>query len=290
MGMIRLKDSEPFRHLPDPLFQELRKSAGKRTFAANTHIVNQNDRPTGYLYVIYQGMVEITTIVPGGEEMVVDYRKEGQFFGGTPIFTGEPYTAGVRTVTTTTCYLIPEAALKKVARDYPQISDFFTRMVLSRVRNLYADIVKQHTGNAVSQMEAYPFKKRLSEIMTSPVETCRPTATAREVARQLTEKAVSSVMVMGDNALPIGIITERDLIAKVINPDAADGNRITAAEIMSPHPHSASPGTYMYEAMAYITAQQIKHLPVIDEGQLVGIVTMRELLRYRRKRYCWSVR
>jgi CBS domain-containing protein len=37
----------------------------------------------------------------------------------------------------------------------------------------------------------------------------------------------------------------------------------------------------MYEAMAYITAHRIKHLPVIDDGQLVGMVTMRELMRYR---------
>lgn len=281
MSIIHLRDSEPFCHLPESHFQTLRDSAIKRTFDANIHIVNQNDPPTGFLYVIFEGMAEITTTAPGGEEMVVDYRKEGQFFGGTPIFTGEPYTGGVRTVTPTTCYLIPEAALKKAAKGYPQVSEFFTRMVLTRVRSLYADIVKEHTSNAVTQMEAYPFKKRLSEIMTSPVETCLPTTTARDVARQMTEKAVSSVLVMNDHSLPIGIITERDLIAKVISPDNANCNIITAAEVMTPHPHFVSPQTYMYEAMAYITAQRIKHLPVVDDGQLVGIVTMRELMRYR---------
>lgn len=281
MGIIHLRDSEPFCHLPEAHFQELRESAVKRTFDANIHIVNQNDPPTGYLYVIMEGIVEITTSAPGGEEMVVDYRKEGQFFGGTPIFTGEPYTGGVRTVTQTTCYLIPEAALKKAAEDYPQVSEFFTRVVLTRVRSLYADIVKEHTSNALTQMEAYPFKKRLSEIMTTPVETCRAGTTARDVARQMTEKAVSSVLVMGENELPIGIITERDLIAKVISPDNADCTVISAEEIMTPHPHFVSPQTYMYEAMAYLTAHRIKHLPVIDAGQLVGIVTMRELMRYR---------
>jgi CBS domain-containing protein len=281
MGIIHLRDSEPFCHLPETHFQELRESAVKRTFDANIHIVNQNDPPTGFLYVIFEGMVEITTTAPGGEEMVVDYRKPGQYFGGTPIFTGEPYTGGVRTVTPTTCYLIPEAALKKAAKDYPQVSEFFTRMVLTRVRSLYADIVKEHTSNAVTQMEAYPFKKRLSEIMSTPVETCQPNSTARDVARQMTEKAVSSVLVVDSEGRPTGIMTERDLIAKVISPDAADGGQITAVEVMTPHPHFVSPQTYMYEAMAYITAHRIKHLPVIDNGQLVGIVTMRELMRYR---------
>ncbi len=281
MGIMHLRDTEPFNHLPENLFLELRSSAIKHAYPANTHIFSQQDPATGYLYVISNGMVEITAAVPGGEEMVVDYRKEGNFFGGTPIFTGETYTGGARTVTETTCYLIPQAVLKKAAEDYPQISDYFTRAVLSRVRSLYADIVKEHTSNAITQMEAYPFKKRLSEIMTAPVETCSPEATGREIARQLTEKATSSVLVMGKSENPIGIITERDLIAKVLSPEAVNGNTITAAEIMTPHPHSMTPETYMYEAMAYLTSQRIKHLPVLDRGRLVGLVTLRDLMRYR---------
>lgn len=281
MGIIHLRETEPFSHLPEHLFEELRSSAVKKTFQANIHIFNQNEQPTGFLYVIFDGIVEITASAPGGEEMVVDYRKEGHFFGGTPIFTGEPYTGGARTVTETTCYLVPEQALKKVAVDYPQVSDYFTRVVLSRVRSLYADIVREHTSNAITQMEAYPFKKRLSEIMSAPVETCRPETSARVVARQMTEKNVSSILVLGDQPQPAGIITERDLIEKVLSPDGVDCGRVCAAEVMTPHPHFVSPETYMYEAMTYITAHRIKHLPVMDRGQLVGMVTMRDLMRYR---------
>ena len=281
MGILHLRDTEPFNHLPEAQFQELRESASKITFAANTHIFKQNEQPTGYLYIVASGMVEITATAPGGDEMVVDYRKEGHFLGGTPIVTGEPYTGGARTVTETTCFLIPEAALKKVARDYPKISEYFTSVVLSRVRSLYAEIVKEHTSNAITQMEAYPFKKRLSEIMSSPVETCPPSSSARSVARQMAEKNIGSVLVVDKKPVPIGIVTERDLIERVLSPDNIDYNRITAAEIMTPHPHFVAPETYMYEAMTYITAHRLKHLPVVDNGHLVGIVTMRDLMRYR---------
>ena len=174
MGIIHLRDTEPFNYLPEDLFEQLRNSAIKKNFAANVHIFKQNDQPTGYLYVITSGMIEITATAPGGEEMVVDYRKEGHFLGGTPIFSGENYTGGARTVTETSCFLIPQATLKSVAQNYPQVSGYFTSVVLSRVRNLYADMVKEHTSNAITQMEAYPFKKRLSEIMSAPVEICTP--------------------------------------------------------------------------------------------------------------------
>ena len=81
-----LKDTEPFSHLPEDLFQEISTKAVRKIFPTNTAIFNQNDPPTGFLYVIMSGLVEITVVTPGGTDMVIDYRKEGGFFGGTPIF------------------------------------------------------------------------------------------------------------------------------------------------------------------------------------------------------------
>lgn len=277
----QLKETAPFDILPKEALQQFREAAQEKTYPADSYIFKQNAPPTGFLYVIKEGMVEITATIPGGQEMVVDYRKEGSFFGGTPIFTGEPYTGGARAVTETSCFLIPRSALTAVSNDYPQISEYFTRIVLSRVRNLYAEIVKENTGNTLTQMEAYPFKKRLSEIMHSPVETCFATTTARDVARSMTEKKISSMVVIDKNGAPIGIISERDLVTKVLAPDNADCDLSIAEEVMTAHRHAMPPATYMYEAMTYITAHKIKHLPVVEGGKLVGIVTLHDLMRFR---------
>jgi CBS domain-containing protein len=282
MSLIKhLKDTEPFNLLPDSVFQQIRAVTVLRTYPPNTHIFKQSDPPTGYLFVIKEGLVEITVMTPGGIDMVVDYRSEGAFFGGTPIITGEPYTGGARTVKKTECYLIPEDILKRVDKDFPQLSDHFTRIVLCRVRQLYSEIVADHSRQALTQMEAYPFKKRLSEIMTVAVETCQPTETARQVARRMAEKNVSSVLVGDAGRRPIGIITARDLVDKVVAPETTDGRALTARELMSPHPYAMSPATYMYEALAYMTGHRIKHLPVVDRGEVVGIVTLRDIMRYR---------
>ncbi len=281
MGISQLKETAPFDILPEEVIQTLRDSAQEMKFPADSHIFKQNDPPTGFLYVIQDGMVEITATVPGGQEMVVNYRKEGNFFGGTPIFTEEPYTGGARAVTETNCFLIPRASLTAVATDYPQIREYFTRIVLSRVRSLYADIVKENTTNALTQMEAYPFKKRLSEIMHSPVETCHADTSARQVARSMTEKKISAMVVVNDLGAPVGIISERDLVAKVLAPDTADCDMATANEVMASHYHSMPPATYMYEAMAYITAHKAKHLLIVDAGELVGIVSLPDLMRFR---------
>lgn len=281
MGINNLQETAPFDILPEEVVQQLRQSAQEACYPADTHIFEQNAPTTGYLYVIQDGMVEITATVPGGEEMVVDYRKAGNFFGGTPIFTDQPYTGGARAVNETHCFLIPKETLTTVAVDYPQIREYFTRIVLSRVRSLYADIVKENTKNALTQMEAYPFRKRLSEIMHAPVETCQVDTPVREVARRMTAKTISSMIVVDPYDAPIGIITERDLVVKVLAPNRANADAMLAADIMTLHSHALPPATYMYEALNYITAHNIKHLPVVDKEELVGIVTLHDLMRYR---------
>lgn len=282
MGLSRtLRDAEPFSRFPEDLFAELEKAAVVKKYPPHVHIFNQYDPPTGYLYVIKEGLVEIMAQTPGGVEMVVDSRQEGEFFGGTPIFTGESYTGGARTVKTTECYLIPEDILRRAEIEFPEIRGYFTRVVLSRVKDLYNDIVTEHSKKALTQVEAFPFQKRLSEIMSTPVEVCEPHVSAQQVARQMTEKGVSSVLVTDEFGLPIGIITEKDIVAKVLAPDNVDGRTITAGDIMALHPYAMSPDRYMYEAMSYMLAHKIKHLPVIDREEAVGIVTMRDLMRFR---------
>ncbi|NOY14383.1 MAG: CBS domain-containing protein, partial [Deltaproteobacteria bacterium] len=282
MGLIKkLHDSEPFKFLPEETVEEFNRAAIIQKFPARTHIFNQHDRPSGYLYIIKQGEVEIVALTPGGVEMVVNRRREGEFFGGTPVFTNEEYTAGARTVTATECYLIPQELLTKAARLYPQITEYFTRTVHTQLRNLYTSIVREHSSNISTRMEAYPFQKRLAEIMSSPVQTCPLTATAQEIGRQMLETAVGSVLVVNDQAEPVGIITEKDLVAKIISPPDNDYRTAVASDLMSPQLDIMSVDNYMYEAMAHLESRRTKYLPVMAQGKLVGIVTRRDLLRYR---------
>ncbi|MDH3998413.1 MAG: DUF294 nucleotidyltransferase-like domain-containing protein [Desulfuromonadales bacterium] len=282
MPLIKqLRDTEPFNQLPEAAFEELRRVAVLRQYPENHNIFQQNDQPTGFLYVIKEGLVAVTVVSPGGIEMVVDYRKEGQFIGGTPIFTGEPYAGGARTVKPTECYLIPAETLHRLHKDHPQLSTFFTSMVLSRVRNLYSEIVSEQSDLALSQMEAFPFKKRLSEIMSTPAITCAPDDTVKMIARQLTERAISFLVVVSPDNQPLGIVSGNDLVAKVLAPENADVGSLVARDIMREAPPTMTPETYMYEAMAFMIRHNLNQLTIIDRGQLVGVVTPTDLMRYR---------
>ncbi len=282
MGLIsQLRDTEPFRHLPEDIFDEFNQAAVLKKFPPHTYIFSQHAPPTGYLYIIKEGLVEIVAQTPGGVDMVVDYRKEGSSFGGTPVFSNEAYTAGARTVGETECYLIPEELLAKAASRCPQVTEYFTRAVFSRVRSLYSDMVTDHSQKALTQMEAFPFQKRLSEIMSSPVETCPPATPIREVAQRMTQRGIDAMLVCDETQCPAGIITERDLVSKVLARDMVDGTTMAASDVMTPNPYTMSPDTYMYEAAAFMMGRKIRHMPILDQNGVVGIVTLQDLMKYR---------
>lgn len=275
-----LRDTEPFDRLPEADFATLAAAARSEVYPAGTFIFRQKDRPTGWLYVIREGLVEIVVNSPSGIDMVVDYRREGQFFGGTPIFSGEAYTGGARTALRTECWLIPEAALKTVAKEHPAVSDYFTRIVLSRVRQLYTQIVGDQNRATPTQVEAYPFKKRLSEIMSTPVESVPADLPAREVARRLASRGIGAVAIVDAQNRPLGLVSEGNLLARLLVA-GEDADRLTAGELMSPPPPFLPPESFMFEAMALMQSRRLSSLLVVAQGELVGIITPRDLLHYR---------
>jgi CBS domain-containing protein len=275
-----LRETEPFDRLSEESFSELASTARSEVYPAGTFIFYQKDAPTGWLYVVRSGLVEIVVSSPGGGDMVVDYRKEGQFFGGTPIFSGEPYTGGARAALRTECWLIPAATLKAVATRHPRVGAYFTRIVLSRIRQLYTQIVAAPTQGTPAQLEAYPFKKRLSEIMTTPVLSVPLTLPALEIAPLLTAHGVGLVAVVDAQHRPVGLVSERELVSHFL-VDGDDPRLRTAADLMLATSALLPPDAYMFEAMALMQSRRLKALFVVADTELIGIVTPRDLLHYR---------
>jgi len=282
MGLVKtLRETEPFNQLPEEIFTALSQAARIEKFPAKIHIFTQNDSPTGYLYVIKSGLIEIVVLTPGGVEMIVDYRKEGSVFGGTPIFSAGGYSAGARPAKDSECYLIPEEILTRIAADYPHITEYFNQAIYSRVRNLYADMVSEHAQNTLAQMEAYPFQKRLSEIMSTNPETCALTTPIRDIARKMVQHSIGAMLICDQTNKLAGIVTERDLVAKILARETADCHTSSAAEVMTSMPHTMTPDTFMYEATTFMVGHKIKHLPILDRGEIVGIVSLHDLMKFR---------
>jgi citrate synthase len=118
--------------------------------------------------------------------------------------------------------------------------------------------------------------RSVGDIMSSPVVTATPSETVAEVATRMRDGRVGSVIVC-DGERPLGILTERDLVR--VSASGVDPGATKVSEWMTEEPDCVAPGLSVQEAFAGLDAHGYRHIPVVDEGRLVGIVSMRDLMR-----------
>lgn len=105
-----------------------------------------------------------------------------------------------------------------------------------------------------------------------------PTATAFEAARAMTERKVGAVLVAFPDGTLVGIFTERDLMARVVVP-RRDPERVALSEVMTKEVFSVAPDHDVDDVRAELQRRHIRHLPIVHEQRLVGVLSLRDILR-----------
>jgi CBS domain-containing protein len=122
------------------------------------------------------------------------------------------------------------------------------------------------------------FLHRVRDLLGAAPVTCDGRRPVADVARLMVERRIGSVIVVGDDGAPLGIVTDRDLRAKVVarerNPRATP-----AAAIMSAPLVTTGPETFLFEALLEMTRLDVHHLPVLEDGRLVGVLSGQDFLR-----------
>lgn len=114
-------------------------------------------------------------------------------------------------------------------------------------------------------------------IMSSPVVHVTPHSTVAQALRAMIDRNIGAVVVV-DGASAVGVFTERDLTKGLL--DDKDLLDHEVGEVMSTPVTTVSPDDEVVFIFHLMTEKGIRRLPVIDDGQLVGIVTERDLLRW----------
>lgn len=100
--------------------------------------------------------------------------------------------------------------------------------------------------------------------------------TAREAAKQMAEKDIAAIVVTDDGGKLLGIVTERDLTRRVIAGNR-DADKVTVGEIMTGDPDTLAPGDSALDALELMRTRKYRHLPVVDDDSVVGMVSIRDL-------------
>jgi CBS domain-containing protein len=116
--------------------------------------------------------------------------------------------------------------------------------------------------------------------MSRLVLTVGPGHTLREAARQMAQRSVGAAVVMDPDAAGPGIITERDLLDSLGADQDPDSERV--ADHLTSELVFASPDWSLEDAAAAMVRGEFRHLVVVEGGEIVGVLSMRDIVR------CWT--
>lgn len=116
------------------------------------------------------------------------------------------------------------------------------------------------------------------DIMAVNVVSMPPDASVFEVSKAMAEMDIGSVII-ADKDRPLGIITESDIVRRVV-VEEKDTKTTTASEVMSSPIIHVEPGTGLTEAMRIMAKSNIRRVAVLKNNTLAGIITSRDLLRW----------
>lgn len=123
---------------------------------------------------------------------------------------------------------------------------------------------------------------RINDIIQSKpsidVVTISPGATVRELLALLAEHNIGALVVSGDGAEVAGIVSERDVVRRLNDTDILDG---PVSEIMTTTVRTATPDAHVDDLMALMTEHRVRHVPVVSDGGLIGIISIGDVVKHR---------
>ena len=117
----------------------------------------------------------------------------------------------------------------------------------------------------------------VKDIMSSPVVTLNEAATSNKVATIMDQNNLGCVIVTNQTGKPVGIITERDLVIRVIAKNLVPGT-VKAKEIMTSPLVTIEPEATISEAARRMSRLEIRRLGVVYKGNIVGLISSRDIL------------
>lgn len=124
--------------------------------------------------------------------------------------------------------------------------------------------------------------KKIASVLSVDAE-----ASVLEAVKQMVEANVGSLLVTEDGQIR-GIVTERDYLRRVALEGRTDSD-IPVSEIMSSPLIVVEPDTSVDECMALMTDRRIRHLPVVDGGDVVGVISIGDLVKFQSKQQSFQI-
>ncbi len=265
----------PFSTLPEAVLDGLPAQMTTRYVRRGEEIISVGADNDDF-YVVRSGAVDIRD----SSGALVERVAEGSSFGTMTLTSGDPSTFTVAAIEDVLLLVLPGERWHELAGTQPSFRQFFLGQRRERMQGALQHAHLADSGLAVLRTRARDM------VRCAPVQTTAHVS-IQDAARIMAEYNVSSILIMLGTRI-IGIVTDRDLRRRVVASGLNTQNSITS--IMTPHPVVVSADALAFEVLLQLMDGKIHHLPVVDGGLPIGVITSTDLVRLEHANPVYLVR
>jgi CBS domain-containing protein len=270
-----LQNVPPFQFLDEPSLVEVAKGLSMEFYPKNTVILKQDGPASDSLRIIKKGGVRISVKSGTGEDVVIDFRGEGDTFGIVSLMSKDRQKTTIVAIDDTICYLLNKEHLYRLIEAHPT----FTEYLLQAHFTKYIDKTYREMHNKslfYGSSDHLLFTTQIGDMATKDIIAVGEAASIMEAAQEMARNRISSIIVFNADGQPTGIVTDRDMREKVV----ARGRNVNdpVKDIMSLPLVRVDVKDYCFEAVLRMIKHNIHHILVIKDGKLKGVLTNHDLM------------
>ncbi len=247
-------------------------------YAKEEVIISPDQGVANQFLVVKQGEVH-------GEQKVADASDadawmelaEGECFPLGALLASRPVASLYRAGKDTFCYQLPVADFHTLLGMSAPFRDFCTRRIANLLEHSKQIIQAQYTQSGAEQQS---LTSPLSAIIRRAPITCSPQASIREVMTRMHELRVGSMVAVDDAGRPLGILTLPDVLERIALPQIDLEQPVIS--VMTAQLTSLSPQALAHEAALLMAKQGFRHVLVVENERLVGLVSEKDLFALQR--------
>jgi len=269
-----LKKIPPFQFLDDPTLEMVVGNLSMDFYPRDTVILKQYGPPSDSVRIIKKGSVKVLMASEvGGEEVVIEYKGEGDTFGFLSLIGKDKQRTTVVAMDDTLCYVLNREGVYKLLETSPAFTEYYMSYLSRYVDRTYQEMYNKSV--AYTSGDRLLFATPVEEVAVPPI-TVSERASIQEAARVMVANKISSVIAVNEGGLPVGIVTDRDLREKVVARGRHPQEPVK--NITSPSLIRVDARESCFDTILKMIKYNIHHMLVIKEGTLLGILTNHDLM------------
>ncbi len=125
--------------------------------------------------------------------------------------------------------------------------------------------------------------QRILATKVKGVITITPERTVKDAAALLAQHRIGALIVLDDNQQVVGILSERDIIREAAHNDQVLFQAVS--QVMTPEVVTGTPEDDIYSVAHLMTERRFRHLPILEEGHLIGMISIGDITKAQRDAY-----